>query len=430
MKRILSCWLLTLMVCLATSAQAALTIEIVGGSARKIPIAVVPFGTEQLATPGISGIVRADLGNSGEFNLVDTNGVSPPPSDPAEVRFPDWAGRNAEALAIGKVLPRGPNLWEVQFRLFDVAKQTQLAGQSWTVSSAQLRAVAHQISDMIYEKLTGQRGVFSTRIAYVTKQGGSYALEVADADGFGASAIVRSRDPIISPTWAPDGRHIAYVSFERKRTAVYIQSLDTTQRRAVASFKGTNSAPSFSPDGRQLALSLSRDGPSQIYVMNTDGSGLRKVTHGSAIDTEPTWSADGSHIYFTSDRGGSPQIYRVPASGGDASRITFSGSYNVSPDVSPDGKTLAYVQREGGKFRIAVQDLSTGQSQVLTDSRLDESPSFAPNGRVILYATEVGGRGELATVSSDGRIKRKLTSAGGDVREPAWGPYSKTSITQ
>lgn len=401
-------------------ACAALTIEIVGGGAQQIPVAIVPFAQEAGLPQQITPVVSADLARSGLFKLVDTAGASP--SELAQVNYADWRARGADALAVGSVNHLPDGRFEVRFRLLDVAKQAQIAGVSYTVSGAQLRLTAHRIADVIYEKLTGDAGVSSTRIAYVAKRGTRYALQVADADGANPQTVVASNEPIISPTWSADGAWLAYVSFEDKKPVVYVQSLMTGARRALANFRGSNSAPAWSPDGRRLAVVLTLMGNSQIYLINADGTGLTRLTHTDAIDTEPNFSPDGQWIIFTSDRGGGPQIYRMPVSGGAAERLSFEGSYNVSPRYSPDGKSFVFVQRNGGRFNVAIQDLATRQVQLLTDNPLDESPSFAPNGRVVLYASEVGGRGILAAVSSDGRVRQRLFAQAGDIREPAWGP--------
>lgn len=425
MKRNLKWLLMLCWMAVVVPVHAALTIEITGGAGNQIPVAIVPFAAENTQAQSISGIVAADLTRSGLFRMVNTAGVFPQPHEPGEVRYPDWQTRNAEALVIGGMTPRPDGRIDVHFRLLDVVKQTQLAGFSYTIVPAQLRATAHKIADVIYEKLTGDVGVFSTQIAYIVKQGKRFELQVADADGYGAQTVVASQEPIMSPAWSPDGGKLAYVSFEKKKPIIYVQALKTGARQALASFKGSNSAPAWSPDGKKLAIVLTRDGRSQLYLINADGGNLQRWSDSSGIDTEPDFSPDGKWIIFTSDRGGSPQIYRMPAVGGVGQRISFEGSYNVSPQFSPDGKSFTFIQRNGGQFHVAVQDFATGQVQVLTDSSQDEAPSFAPNGKMIIYATEINRRGVLAAVSSDGRVKQRLSVQAGDVREPAWGPLLK-----
>lgn len=406
-------------------ANAALDIEIVGGAAQQIPIAVVPFAQATGQPDNLATIINADLRRSGLFRALETRGVSNQPHELGEVKYPEWAALQAQALVIGKVEQQADKRLKVSFRLLDVLKQTPLAGLEYDIAPAQMRTTAHKIADAIYEKLTGEKGVFATRITYVVKQGGRFQLQVADADGGNPQTVLASNEPIISPSWSPDGTKLAYVSFEKKKPVVFVQSLVTGQRQVLANFKGNNSAPSWSPDGKRLAIVLTYGANSQVYLINADGSGLKQLSHSSAIDTEPEWSPDGKWIYFTSDRGGSPQIYRMSTLGGDAQRVTYEGSYNVSPHLSPDGKLLTYVRREEGRFRVAQQELSTGQVQLLSESAQDESPSFAPNGRMILYATNINGRGVMSMVSADGRTKQRLSEAGGDVREPSWGPWAK-----
>ena len=402
-------------------AQAQLAIEITGAGANRMPVAVASFEGESALPRAVTDVVRADLERSGIFKMVEL-GPSPMGAD-APVDFGRVRSRGADAVAVGTFSPSGGR-YQVQVRLHDAAKQVSLGSQAMVMSPNQYRTTGHRISDFIYEKLTGEPGVFSTRIAYVLKSGARYELQIADADGSNAQTALASREPIISPAWSPDGTRLAYVSFEAKKPVVYVHSLSTGQRNVAANFKGSNSAPAWSPDGRRLAVVLTKDGQSQLYSVNADGSGVLRLASSSGIDTEPAWSTDGM-IYFTSDRGGSPQIYRVPAGGGDAQRVTFEGSYNVSPRPSPDGKSLVYVSRNGGRFQVTMLDLASRQTQTLTDSSKDESPSFAPNGRMVLYATEVGGRGVLAAVSSDGRVKQRLSVQSGDVREPAWGPQPR-----
>jgi len=415
--------LLTLAACVAAlRAHAALEIQVTGGAASRIPVALVPFQSPPNSPgPELTSIIGQDLLRSGQILLVDIAGAQRP-VEPAQIDYPFWRGKSADAIVIGQVVSLPGGRYEVRFRLMDAFKQTQMTGFSFNIGPGQWRAAAHKIADVIYEKLTGVPGAFSSRIAYVQKRGKKYELNVADADAENGQTIVRSGEPIISPAFSADGAQLAYVSFENKKPVVYVQSLRNGSRRTVAAFKGSNSAPAWSPDGKRLAVTLTRDGGSQIYLIDADGGGLTRLTRSNAIDTEPVWSPDGQWIYFTSDRGGSPQIYRVAATGGDARRVTFEGSYNVSPDISPDGKLLAYIRREDGAFRVALQDLSSGQVRLLSDGANDESPNFAPNGQMLLYASVLGGRGVLGTVSLDGRIKTRLSEQGTDAREPAWGP--------
>jgi len=419
MNKLLAAALLSLAAC---PVLAQLSIEITGAGANRIPIAIAPFAGEAALPQGITAVMRADLERSGLFRALEVPPLLPQPSEASSVNYAEWKSRLADALVLGSVAARTDGRFEVRFRLYDVVKQASIGGVAYTMSRDQLRATAHRIADYVYEKLTGEKGVFSTKIAYVVKRGARFELQVADADGANEQAMLVSNEPIISPAWSPNGKRIAYVSFQNKKPIVYVQDVEVPKQNVVANFKGSNSAPAWAPDGSKLAVALSRDGNSQIYLINPDGSNPRRLSSSGGIDTEPNFSSDGQWLYFTSDRGGSPQIYRMPAAGGEAQRVTFEGSYNVSPRVSPDGKSLAYIMRNGGKFQAALLDLNTRQVQVLTDSEFDESPSFAPNGRQILLATVIGGRGVLSAVSSDGRVKQRLTLSAGDVREPAWGP--------
>ncbi|BCM25985.1 protein TolB [Methyloradius palustris] len=409
---------------LPLTSHAALTIEIVGGAQQQIPVAIVPFAASPTSSQqdDMATIIGADLRRSGLFRVLETRGVANQPHDLPDVKYAEWAAIQAQALTVGTVENLPGNKLKVSFRLVDVLKQQPLAGFEYNITPAQFRITAHRIADVIYEKLTGEPGVFATRISYITKSNGRYSLQVADADGYNPQTVVSSNEPIISPKWSPDGTKLAYVSFEKKKPIIFVQSLVSGQRYILANFKGNNSAPAWSPDGKRLAIVLTYGANSQIYAIDVDGTNLQQLTKTSSIDTEPVWSNDGGTIYFTSDRGGSAQIYKMPASGGDAKRVTFDGSYNVSPRFSPDGKSLAYIKQDQGKFRVAIQDLTTGQVQILSDTSRDESPSFAPNSRMILYATNINGKGALAAVSADGKVKQRLSESGGDVREPAWSP--------
>jgi len=421
-KHFLLACLLAACALVAATARAQLTIEIVGGSGTAIPIAIVPFEGELNFPLGISGIVEADLARSGLFRAVETGGIVPRPVRAEDVRAEQWKARGADAVVVGTMRPSSDGRVEVRYALVDVVRGGTLASTQYVVAPAQFRATAHKIADEIHEKLTGHPGVFSTRIAYVAKQGARFQLVVADADGADPQTIVTTNEPLLSPRWSPDGTRIAYVSLEQRKPVVYVQNLATGGRTAVASFRGSNSSPAWSPDGRRLAVTLSKDGGSQLFTMNADGSDLRRIMTSAGVDTEATYTPDGRSILFTSDRGGSPQIYRVGVGGGAVERVTFDGTYNVSPRVLPDGKGMVYVRREGGRFQVATFDFATRQSQVLTSGPLDESPSIAPNGRLVLYANETGGRGILNAVSIDGRVKQRIVAPATDVREPAWGP--------
>ena len=412
---------LVFLLCAALPVQAALDIEITGAGEHQIPISIVPFAGEERLTQQISAVIANDLKRSGLFRLIDPAGKAP--HEIRDVVYADWA--EADGLTIGSatVLPDGRV--EVKFRLLDTHKQTQMLGQSVASKGDQVRAIAHRIADMIYEKFTGNAGVFSTRITYVNREGRVNRLVVADSDGYGEQSVLTLKEPIMSPSWSPDGSHLAYVTFEQGRAVIYVQSLFTRQRFVLAAFPGSNSAPAWSPDGKQLAIVLTRDGTSAIYLVHPDGTGLRRITFSDAIDTEPSFSPDGRFLIFSSDRGGSVQIYRMPADGGYAERVTFDGNNNYSPRYNPDGNSFVFMHSSGGQFYIATQDFQTRQMQVLTDVGWEKKPSFAPNGKLVLFATESLGRGILATVSSDGRVKQKMIPQQGDIREPMWGPFLK-----
>ncbi len=402
------------------AANAVMTIEIIGAGEHQIPVAIVPFGGDSGLAQTINSVVVGDLKRSGLFRLIDPAGKLP--HELAEVSYPDWQGRGSDALVIGNVSAQANGRIEARFRLLDVVKQVELVGQSVSANSGDVRAIGHSISDLIYEKLTGDKGVFSTRIAYV-KRGKKYSLIVADSDGYNDQTILEQVEPIMSPAWSPDGSHLVYVSFETGHAVVYVQSLYTRQRMVLADFAGSNSAPAWSPDGKQLAIVLTRDGSSEIYLMQPDGSGLHRLTFLDSIATEPSFSPDGQTLLFTSDEGGTPQIYSMPVAGGPEQRLTFGDGNNYSPRFSPDGKSFVYTHFINGQFYIATQDFQTGQVQTLTTGGWDENPSFAPNGKLILFASEARGRGILATVSSDGRVQQHMFTDSGDAHEPVWGPH-------
>lgn len=416
----------------AAAQERGLEIDIIGGNASALPIAVVPMPYQGSATApatDVSAVITADLARSGQFRTLPARDMVQRPVRGSEVDYPAWRLLKQDFLVVGRVMDAGAGSYRVEYELFDVAKQQRLLGFAMTSRADAMRDVAHQIADAIYEKILGVRGAFWTRIAYVTASGvgrnTQYALMVADSDGWNPQTVVRSSEPLLSPSWSPDGRKLAYVSFERGNSSIYIQEITTGARELVASFRGINGAPDFSPDGRRLALTLSKSGNPEIYVMDLSSRALTQVTRQFGIDTSPNWSPDGSTLYFTSDRGGKPQIYQVSANGGSASRVTFQGSYNADPVVSYDGQKLATTQGSGNTYRIALMDRSLGSPRwsMLSPGSMDESPSFAPNASMLLYAAKEGGRGVLYAVSADARVRQRLVLADGDVREPAWGPY-------
>ena len=409
---------------IAAPARAQFKVEISGVGGTQLPIAIARFRDEERSGQSPSAIIRADLERSGAFRGVDNSASLDETSSPV---WGEWRARAADALVAGSAARLADGRFDLRFKLWDVVKGADLGGQSNAVDASEVRLGAHRIADYVYEKLTGEKGVFSTRIAYVTRAGSRHTLRVADADGVNDQVALNSGQPIISPAWSPNGKELAYVSFEKQKAVVYVHGIATGERRAIADFRGSNSAPAWSVDGQSLAVTLSRDGGSQLFLIGRNGENPRRITSSQAIDTEAEFSADGRWLYFTSDRGGSPQIYRMAAGGGGAERVTFAGGYNISPSVSPDGRTLAYVTRNGNAFRLAVLDLSTpgAQPALVTDTSDDEHPSFAPNGRLLIYATKVQGRSVLMTTTLDGKIKARLPSATADLREPVWGPFGR-----
>jgi TolB protein len=423
-QRLATALLLPVLLLLITlPAWAQFRVEISGVGATQVPIAVLKFRDEDKSPQPVAAIVRADLERSGFFRLVEAANPLDETSQPA---MSEWRSKASDALLVGSVARLADGRFDVRFKLWDVVKGVEIGAQASAVDASELRLAAHRIADFVYQKLTGDKGVFSTRIAYVTKGGGRFTLRIADSDGEGGQVAVNSAEPIISPAWSPDGQELAYVSFENQKAVVYAQDLASGKRRVIANFRGSNSAPAWSIDGKDLAVTLSRDKGSQLYLISRTGENLRRVTTSQAIDTEPVFAPDGRGIYFVSDRGGGPQIYRTTASGSNVERVTFAGAYNISPAISPDGRTLAYISRVGSAFRLHTLDLSTSAQPVaLTDTSDDESPSFAPNGKLIIYASRAQGRDVLMTTTLDGKIKARLVSTTADVREPVWGPYGR-----
>ena len=407
---------------LALPTWAQFRVEVSGVGLTQVPIAFAPLRGEESSPQKISAIVQADLERSGQFRGITAGTVLD------ETQRPDISAmrqKGADALLTGSISRMNDGRYDVRVRLWDVVRGQDLGAMSYVVVTGDLRLASHRIADFVYEKLTGDKGVFSTRIAYVTKAGARFNLWVADSDGENAQSALASPEPIISPSWSPNGNQLAYVSFESRKPVVYVHDVSTGKRRVVANFRGSNSAPSWSPDGRSLAVTLSRDGGSQLFVIDANGGEPRRLTQSSGIDTEPVFAPDGTAVYFVSDRGGSPQIYRMPASGGPANRVTFNGTYNISPALSPDGRWLTYISRIGGAFKLHVMDIASGNVAAITDTNRDERPSFSPNSRLIVYATHQDGREALMTTTLDGRIKARLSGKGGDIREPHWGPYRK-----
>lgn len=415
----------------AWAQSGGLTVDITNGNPSALPIAVVPFGFEGASVPPESNageIVRADLARSGQFRTLPKSDIVEFPTRDSEVKYATWRLLKQDYLVVGRMADTGGGVLRVDWQLLDIAKQQRIADGSISGQRTGLRDIAHQVADLVYEKILGVRGAFWTRIAYITATGSApnyqYALMVADSDGYNPQVVVRSRESLMSPTWSPDGRKLAYVSFESGNSSVYIQDLGTGSRQVVSNSKGINSAPGFSPDGSRLSLSLSKGGNPDIYVLDLASRQLTQVTRHFAIDTEARWAPDGQSLYFTSDRSGKPQIYQVSPSGGEPSRVTFQGQYNASASVvDAKGIKIAMVQGSGNVYRIAVLDRATNQNTLVSPGSQDEHPSFAPNGSMLLYAASEGSRGVLYAASADGRVRQRLGLAEGDVREPVWGPF-------
>ncbi|MEH6366701.1 MAG: Tol-Pal system beta propeller repeat protein TolB [Pseudomonas marincola] len=411
--------------------QAADPLVISSGTDRATPIAVVPFGWQggSVLPDDIAEIIGKDLRNSGVFEPIPKQNMISLPTTAGEVIYRDWQALGAQYVLVGNMVPSGGRI-QVQFALLNVATQQQVLTGSVGGTTEQLRDMAHHISDQSFEKLTGVKGAFSTRLLYVTAERFSaentrFTLQRSDYDGARAVTLLQSREPILSPSFAPDGNRIAYVSFEQRRPRIFVQHIDTGRREQITSFEGLNSAPAWSPNGNRLAFVLSRDGNPEIYVMDMGSKSLRRVTNHYAIDTEPFWGKDGQTIYFTSDRGGKPQIYKTNINSGSVERVSFVGNYNASPQLSADEKTLVMVHRQEGftNFKVAAQDLQRGNVRILSDTNLDESPTVAPNGTMIIFATRQQGRGVLMLASVNGRVRLPLPTAQGEVREPSWSPF-------
>ena len=424
---VLACWALSWF---AAAANAQLVIEITKSAEDAVPIAIVPFGWESTgAAPfDVAEVVAADLRRSGRFEPLDRKTMIDRPTQGDQIRFQDWRYLKTDFITVGKLMPEGQG-FAAQFELYNVLTGQRLAGQRLTATANSMRALSHRISDIIFEQLTGVRGAFSTRVAFINVEGTPpkqrYKLIVSDYDGENQQIITTSDEPLMSPAWSPDGQSLAYVSFESKASAIYVQTLRTGERKRVSARAGINGAPAWSPDGKILALTLSRkDGDVDVYTLNLNSQVLTRMSFDPGIDTEPSWSSDGKKLYFMSDRAGGPQIYEVDVSDPKRpTRVSFEGNYNARPRVSPDGKQLAVVHLDRGNYRIAVIDIASKGLQVLSEGRQDESPSFAPNGAVLIYATQEKGRGVLATVSTDGRTAERFTNTSGEVREPVWAPF-------
>lgn len=421
----------SLFVSMTVPANSNIVIEITGGAESGIPIAIVPFEFKGLGVNADqpSEVISSNLNLSGRFDVIAKESFLNQPSELAAVNYKDWRLIKAEYMVVGQVIDRGGNQFEIQYRLLDVFKEQQLLGRKYVVPGNLVRKVAHQISDQIYEELIGKPGAFDTKLAYVLVQGQApnrkFLLQVSDSDGQNAQTVLTSAQPILSPSWSPDGTKLAYVSFEARRSIVIVQDIKQGGRERVAEFQGINSAPAWSPDGSRLALTLSKDGNTEIYVYGIANKQLQRITRHSAVDTEPAWMPDGRTLVFTSGRAGNPQLYKVNINGGTPERLTFNGRYNAGAEVSPDGNYIVLITDQGNGYQVGLYSMQDRNVRVLTSTTADDSPSFAPNGDMIIYATKRAGRDVMAAVSVDGQVQQTIDTKGGSVREPAWSPYNR-----
>lgn len=433
MRKIISLLLFIYTLTIPYSAFAILSMELTRGVSGAIPIAVVPFASQAGAPQDVSGIVTSDLQNSGRFKVYGRNTLQQLPSEAANVSTEYFRGLGTDNVVVGKINSLGGDRYQVNFQLLDMYRgkgaDSIVLNKKFTISGGEMRKLAHHISDLIYQQITGTRGVFSTKIAYVVVQRyqnapARYILEVADQDGYAPRPLLSSPEPIMSPSWSPNGSQIAYVSFENQRAGIYIEDVATGGRRLLSEFPGINGAPAWSPDGRKLALVLSKSGAPNIYVMDIGSRRLSQVTRDFYINTEPAWSPDGRSLLFTSNRSGGPQIYQANLASGSISRVSYDGDYNARGSYTTDGKYIAMIHRVSGVYNIAILDLDSGHMRVLNSSAGDSSsPSIAPNGSMILYDTVYGGRNVLAMVSSDGRVQLRMPARNGEAQDPAWSPY-------
>ena len=405
-------------------AYAVLDLELTEGANNAVPIAILPFSGSDRVAP----VVGQDLQNSGRFKLADISDLVQG-QDYNAISYPYWSGRKVNDVVTGKIQV-SDGKYQVSFRLFDTYNKSVLLEKQYTVGENQLRQLAHHISDLIYQQITGDRGVFSTKIAYilVDRQANlpaKYRLEVSDVDGYNPHSLLTTDQPLMSPAWSPDGTKLAYVSFEGNRAAIYVQDVATGNRHVLTRYAGINGAPAWSPDGKKMAVVLTETGYPKIYVLDLVNNSVTRVTNDWYLDTEPAWALDGKSIIFTSNRGGTPQIYRVTLSNKKIDRVTYKGNYNARASFTSDGKNIVILHQEGDAFNIALQDLSSGRVMVLTKTGADESPTVAPNGKMVMYATNYRGKGMLAAVSTDGKVQILLPSREGEVQEPAWGPFEK-----